>query len=339
MASPHVPLEIDTEGQKFITIDTDPSGSDYGDSQSELTSLRSSITNYYYENGRRYHAYHAGAYWGPNDDKAQESMQIGHEVYRLLLRGRLYLAPIADSPQNVLDVGTGTGLWAIEFGDMHPSARVIGTDLSPIQPSFTPPNVQFEVDDCCDPWLYKNDTFDFVHVRGLYGCVSDWDKFYREAYKHTKPGGYIEQLEQSVQGKSDDGTTTGTMYNEWAQHFLNAGDTFGKTFRVVDEAKDQIKKAGFVDVVECRYKCPIGQWPKDPHFKLLGKLNRVYAEEAIEGYAMMLFTSVLGWTRDEVQVYLARMRSTLRNSSIHAYQEIVVVYGRKPLEGETVQAE
>lgn len=30
---------------------------------SELTSLRSSITNYYYENGRRYHAYHAGAYW------------------------------------------------------------------------------------------------------------------------------------------------------------------------------------------------------------------------------------------------------------------------------------
>ncbi|GAB1201983.1 hypothetical protein APSETT445_000581 [Aspergillus pseudonomiae] len=29
----------------------------------ELTSLRSSITKYYYENGRRYHAYHAGAYW------------------------------------------------------------------------------------------------------------------------------------------------------------------------------------------------------------------------------------------------------------------------------------
>ncbi|GMF69572.1 unnamed protein product [Aspergillus oryzae] len=120
---------------------------------------------------------------------------------------------------------------------------VIGTDLSPIQPSFTPPNVQFEVDDCCDPWLYKNDTFDFVHVRGLCGCVSDWDEFYRKAYKydairrhlrrriianetrHIKPGEYIEQLEQSVQGKSDDGTTNGSMHNEWAQHFLKAGDT------------------------------------------------------------------------------------------------------------------
>lgn len=29
----------------------------------DLASLRSSIYNYHYENGRRYHAYHAGSYW------------------------------------------------------------------------------------------------------------------------------------------------------------------------------------------------------------------------------------------------------------------------------------
>jgi hypothetical protein len=29
----------------------------------ETTSLRSSILDYHYENGRRYHAYHSGAYW------------------------------------------------------------------------------------------------------------------------------------------------------------------------------------------------------------------------------------------------------------------------------------
>ncbi|PIG79320.1 hypothetical protein AARAC_004271 [Aspergillus arachidicola] len=110
-----------------------------------------------------------------------------------------------------------------------------------------------------------------------------------------------------------------------SQHFLKAGDTFGKPFRIVDEAKDRIKKAGFVDVMERRYKCPIGPWPNDLHFKLLGKLNRVYAEEATEGYAMMLFTTVLGWARDEVEVYLARVRSTLRDPSIPAYQEMEVV--------------
>lgn len=33
-----------------------------------------------------------------------------------------------------LDIGTGTGIWAIDFADEHPETTVIGTDLSPIQP-------------------------------------------------------------------------------------------------------------------------------------------------------------------------------------------------------------
>ncbi|KAI8247308.1 Secondary metabolism regulator LAE1 [Colletotrichum sp. SAR 10_77] len=35
--------------------------------------------------------------------------------------------------KRVLDVGTGTGLWAIDFADEHPDAEVLGTDLSPVQ--------------------------------------------------------------------------------------------------------------------------------------------------------------------------------------------------------------
>lgn len=64
-------------------------------------------------------------------------------------------------------------------------AQVIGTDLSPIQPNLVPPNVQFEVDDCCDEWLYTPNSFDFIHVRGLYGCVADWDRFYKQALKYA----------------------------------------------------------------------------------------------------------------------------------------------------------
>lgn len=29
-----------------------------------------------------------------------------------------------------------------DFADMHPDAEVIGTDVSPIQPSWVPPNVK-----------------------------------------------------------------------------------------------------------------------------------------------------------------------------------------------------
>lgn len=70
-----------------------------------------------------------------------------------------------------------------DFASLHPSAKVIGTDLSPIQPSLVPPNLQFEIDDCCDEWIYAPKIFDFIHVRGLYGCVADWGEFYKRALR------------------------------------------------------------------------------------------------------------------------------------------------------------
>lgn len=29
--------------------------------------------------------------------------------------------------RNVLDIGTGTGVWAMDFADEHPKAQVVGT--------------------------------------------------------------------------------------------------------------------------------------------------------------------------------------------------------------------
>ncbi|KAK2764504.1 hypothetical protein FQN54_009199 [Arachnomyces sp. PD_36] len=220
---------------------------------------------------------------------------------------------------------TGTGLWPIEFADQHPSSSIIGTELSAIQPTCVPPNVQFEIDDCEDEWLYAENSFDFIHVRGLYGCVADWDRFYEQAFRHLKPGGYIEQVEQSVVPKSDDGTTDGTVFEKWGQVSLEAGDAFGKSLRMAEEAASKIAQAGFVDVVEKRFKCPIGPWPKDRRLKELGLYNRLNWEEGIEGWTLMLLTKILEWKQTEVERYLAEMRKALWNPNIHAYQKM---YGK-----------
>lgn len=50
------------------------------------------------EHGRRYHAYKDGAYWGPNDEEAQETNDLAHYVNLLMMNQRLYLAPL-DKPQ------------------------------------------------------------------------------------------------------------------------------------------------------------------------------------------------------------------------------------------------
>lgn len=43
--------------------ETDSSYGEEADKQSQTTSLRSSIYNFVYENGRRYHTYRQGVYW------------------------------------------------------------------------------------------------------------------------------------------------------------------------------------------------------------------------------------------------------------------------------------
>ncbi|KAF1918737.1 SAM dependent methyltransferase [Ampelomyces quisqualis] len=319
----------DIEAQ--IAIDSDETDSAFGDTASDTTSLKSAILNYKYRNGRRYHAYKEGSYWGPNDEMQADQLDITHHIFLLLLDGELYLAPITENPLHVLDLGAGTGIWAIDFADRFPSAEVLGTDLSPTQPSLVPPNLCFEVDDFTEPWLFRKESFDFIHARTLYGCVADWSVFYKEALDHLQPGGYFEQLEISVVPKSDDGTVLpGSIMEQWGKISLELGELFGKSLNTVDESKAGLEAAGFINIVEHRWKLPVGGWPVDKRFKEIGQYNRINWEQGIEGWCMYLLTTLKKWSVEEVQVYLAKVRQALRDRRIHAYQEVSLVYGQKP---------
>jgi len=72
-----------------------------------------------------------------------------------------------------------------EFADEHPSAEVIGVDLSPIQPPFVPSNCKFEIDDISKEWTYPENHFDFIHIRTMTGCVPDWVKFHEKVLKYV----------------------------------------------------------------------------------------------------------------------------------------------------------
>ena len=44
-------------------------------------------------------------------------MDLLHHIYNLVLDGQLHSAPIGEQPQRVLDLGTGTGIWAVDFAE------------------------------------------------------------------------------------------------------------------------------------------------------------------------------------------------------------------------------
>jgi len=102
---------IDPESARSLT-DDDQGYQTEGDSDS--ISLASSARNFIFENGRRYHGYRAGSYSFPNDDREQDREDLKHAMYLLLFNKTLNFAPLEDRPMNVIDLGTGTGIWALD---------------------------------------------------------------------------------------------------------------------------------------------------------------------------------------------------------------------------------
>ncbi|KAI9655505.1 MAG: hypothetical protein M1821_005298 [Bathelium mastoideum] len=302
----------------------------------DTDTLASFITDYRYENGRRYHSFRDGAYWGPNDDRQNELVDLAHHMYLITLDGQLHLAPIGDGAKGnvheILDIGTGTGIWAIDMADEYPCARVTGTDLSPIQPDFVPPNCSFEIDDVTLEWTFPDDRFDFIHIREMFGCIPDWDFFLQQAWRCLKPGGWVEIVEHSVWPVADgDNMPVDHFYNTWGRMVEGLGERWGKTFRIWRQSREKVLTAGFTEVVERRFKWPIGGWSSDPKLRELGMWNQLRMMDGVEGFMLRLLTGPGGMSIQTAQAFLGRMRDELRNPRNHAFQEGTVVYGRKPL--------
>lgn len=58
----------------------------------------------------------------------------------------------------------------LEFAREHPRSRVIGQDISMIQPSENcPPNLTFVREDTEEPWVFDT-KFDYIHWRLMLTC-------------------------------------------------------------------------------------------------------------------------------------------------------------------------
>jgi SAM-dependent methyltransferase len=184
---------------------------------------------------------------------------------------------------------------ASDIADAFPAATVTGVDLSPIQPNWVPPNCMFEVDDVTLPSTYCHESFDFIHIREMFGSVGDWDELFSQAYKALKPGGFLECAEHSVTPVSDDDTVgPDHVFTRYGTIMTDLSRKRGKEADVWIKLKERMKRAGFVDVVETRTKWPMNGWSSDPKMRELGRWNRLRITQGIEGFAMRMLTTFGG---------------------------------------------
>ena len=79
-----------------------------------------------------------------------------------------------------------------------------------------------------------------------------------------------------------------------------------------------------------RQQVPIGEWPKDPKSKDIGRYERLHMIDAVEPFSLALFTRELGWSLEEIQVLVGHVREDFANPKNHLYSYFHFVYGRKP---------
>ncbi|KAJ5147576.1 hypothetical protein N7526_000928 [Penicillium atrosanguineum] len=253
-----------------IQIDSEDESCEFDMDFADIKSLSSSVLEYEYENGRRYHSNRAGNYMMPNDEEEQDRMDLMAHVNE------------RRTPQS--------------SNKNSPQAHVIGNDISPIQPSWTLPNVEFIVENIEDAWLYKPNHFDFIHARLLAGSIADWPAFLKTIYTHIQPGGYFEIQESAVWAWSDDGSLKAdSPLFQYVQALDAAGHAIGRELNIYYKLRDWLVETGFEDVQQYTYLLPYSPWPRDPYLKEIGKFQAAQVNQAVEAYGLRLLTQVLGW--------------------------------------------
>ncbi|KAL1584432.1 hypothetical protein WHR41_06362 [Cladosporium halotolerans] len=303
-----------------------------GEVESITTSISDSAIDYKFEHGRRYHAFQDGKYHLPNDDEEIVRLELQHLIWRQCLSNRLHLCPTPNPLRTVLDIGCGTGAWAIDFAEVHPATRVIGVDLSPIQPTAVPPNVEFLVDDITAPWIFDQ-PFDYIHSRAITIGVRDWGALVAEVWRNLAPGGWVEFQEYHAPFVSDDGTIARcAAFERWNGLLLEAAGKAGVRLDAIVGVPGVLAERGFVNVGRAATKWPVGPWAKGQREKRLGEMVLDDVAGGLEGFSMRMFTKVLGWSREEVMELLEQVSLDMRSGKMHAYLPIDFLWAQKPLD-------
>jgi ubiquinone/menaquinone biosynthesis C-methylase UbiE len=197
----------------------------------------------------------------PKDMGEVNRLDFQHYMMRSALRGN-YAAPIG-TPASILDVGCGTGRWAIEMAALFPRARVVGLDVAAAQPGgegadavARPRNYSFVTGNILEGMSFPDASFAYVHQRYMIGAIprDQWPRTVAELVRVTQPDGWIELVEA---GTSRGGGAALEMVDSWVASVLARR---GLDIHLGSQLSTILTQAGARDVVTREISLPLGAY-------------------------------------------------------------------------------
>ncbi|KAL2828133.1 S-adenosyl-L-methionine-dependent methyltransferase [Aspergillus pseudoustus] len=305
-------------------------------SMSPSHSKDSERNHFHEENGRTYQAFRKGAYFLPCDEQEQDRLDIFHKLFTVArVSESLIYAPHPNNGR-FLDLGCGTGIWAIEVANKYPNAEVTGVDLAPIQPPNHPKNCQFYAPiDFESPFALGEESWDLIHLQMGCGSVLGWPNLYRRIFNHLNPDAWFEQVEIDFEPRCDDRSLEGMAIRLWYQYLKQA--TADSMRPIAHSSRDTIKhleNAGFVDIDHQIVGLPLNPWHQDEHERKVARWYNLAFSESIANMSLAPFSRVLGWPVEKIHQLVNEVKIEAFNKDIHAYNILHIYQARKPRPGE-----
>ncbi|KAL8634072.1 hypothetical protein Q9189_000318 [Teloschistes chrysophthalmus] len=299
---------VETPEQATTGRQSSPSGhrsSGKSQSSTKSLSLSGSVFEQIVENER---GYANEKYFMPCDEQEQTRLAIMYQCFTSVLNGQPSFQSIPRNAKRILEIGTGTGDWAVAVAERFPNAEITATDITCFQPTDVPPNVFFEIDDAQEQWTYT-EPFDFIHIRGLAGAFSNWPAVYAQAYQHLQTNGVLEV--------ADFGTIT--LGEPTADSYLSiyngacasAAEKSGYPLGLDHMKKSVIENAGLSIGKSRTFDVPLGTWASDPRKKVAGKMALIATLEGLESTSLRLLTRHMDWKVEDVRDLCGKVQGEL----------------------------
>lgn len=297
----------------------------------------------------------------PNDEPEIQRLNEQHWILTQVKGGSLHFAPLppaAEKPSpRILDMGCGSGIWCVEMAEEYPSAMIIGMDISPIQPTQKPANVEWITQDmessssssseeeAAAAWPFPENYFDLIRLSLVHGCVQNWNTFMSKLVRHLAPGGWIEHQEFSLckQYMLDAQNQRIPMssnpadllpFFRWNRLMEQAGLARGRPLQLGPQLTSFQRSAGLENISERVFAHKWGTWMADPRERALGARTMLNTISGMEGFTTVLFTKTLGWSLEDTRDFIMEIKRNMRDDGIRKVMDLHVVCGQKKKDGD-----
>src|SRR5579871_6092935 len=136
----------------------------------------------------------------PKDQQEDQRLHFQHYALHHAF-GNHYLAPLSPQTRTILDVGCGTGIWAIDMAHQFPQAQIVGIDITLTSlPAVLPETCVFCRADVLQGLPFADQQFSFTHQRLMVLAIpaGQWSPLVRELVRVTRAQGWLELLEAAT---------------------------------------------------------------------------------------------------------------------------------------------